>query len=127
MPAPIHPDETARLKALRSYDILDTSQEEAFDELARLAALVCEAPAARVSFVDESRQWFKARIGIEGAQTPRDESICAHALRSPGVLVVPDTLMDPRFAEMPQVRGDPHIRFYAAARLVDAGGHALVA
>jgi len=122
-----HPpkNEGARLEALRRYAILDTFPEQEFDDLARLAALVCGTPTALVSFVDESRQWFKAKVGLQLSETPRDASFCAHAILKPEVLVIPDTLADERFRSNPLVTGEPHIRFYAGAPLVTHDGHAL--
>ena len=121
----IHPDEAARLDALARYDILDTAPEEAFGDLAALAARLCGAPIALVSLVDAGRQWFKAAVGIEAAETSRDASFCAHAIRQPGLFVVPDARVDERFATNPLVTGDPGIRFYAGSPLVTPDGFGL--
>ncbi|HVG31369.1 MAG TPA: ATP-binding protein [Pyrinomonadaceae bacterium] len=124
--SPVPADEAARLDALRRCEVLDTAPEAAFDDIARLAAHICATPFALVSLVDENRQWFKARVGIDVSQTPRDESFCAHAiLEHPSVFVVPDALADKRFARNPLVLGGPGIRFYAGVPLVTSGGHAL--
>lgn len=124
--ASLPPDETGRLAALRAYEILDTAPEEAFDELTRLAARVCDMPIVLVSLVDEDRQWFKSRVGLEAESTPREASFCAHAMLDPAqVLTVPDATRDPRFADNPLVTGDFHLRFYAGAPLVTPTGHAL--
>lgn len=119
-------DERLRLAALYHYEVLDTAPEVAFDDIALLAAHICEAPIALVSFVDEHRQWFKARVGIDSQQTARDISFCTHTIRRPDeLLVVPDALADPRFSENPLVAAGPCIRFYAGAPLVAPDGHAL--
>lgn len=119
-------DEQRRLATLRHYEILDTAPELAFDDIALLAAHICKAPIALVSFVDEHRQWFKSRIGIESEQTARDISFCTHTIRrSDDLFVVPDALDDPRFADSPLVAAGPRIRFYAGTPLVAPDGHAL--
>ncbi|MEA2839577.1 MAG: hypothetical protein QOF41_907 [Methylobacteriaceae bacterium] len=109
--------EAQRLEALESYGILDTPAEPAFDDIAKLAAQICDAPIALVSLVGKERQWFKSELGIGIPETPRSVSICASALREKELLVVPDLARDARFAENPLVTGDPHVRFYAGAVL----------
>jgi GAF domain-containing protein len=117
--------ETARLDALRRYEILDTPAEEEYDAITRLAAHTCRAPVALISFVDAERQWFKSRFGLPVTETTRDVSVCLHAISQPGIFIVPDATEDARFAANPLVTGEPHIRFYAGAPLVNADGHAL--
>ncbi len=123
---PALPGEAARLDALYLYDILDTPAEQAFDDLARLASQLCQTPIAFVSLVDRNRQWFKAKVGIETCEIPRDVSFCGHAITEPGDLfIVPDARKDPRFQTNPLVTGEPHVRFYAGTPLVAPGGHTL--
>lgn len=110
-------DEADRLAALARYDILDTPTEPAFDAITRIAALVCKAPIAAVNLVADTRQWFKSEIGLGVRETPVEISICAKAILQPGVSVVPDTTKDERFTDNPLVTGEPHLRFYAGARL----------
>jgi PAS domain S-box-containing protein len=119
------PDEPERLDVLRSYRILDTPPEEAFDDLVRLASRICGTPIGLVSFVDEHRQWFKARIGLGVSETPREFSFCAQGLAASGPFVVKDARADERFASNPLVTGEPHIRFYAGAPLRTPSGHCL--
>jgi len=126
--APSVPDaaEEQRLAALDRLRILDTLPEEEFDDLAILAAQVCEMPIALVSLVAADRQWFKAQIGIEVRETPRDIAFCAQAIEARDQLfVVEDASVDARFADNPLVTGEPHVRFYAGAPIVDHSGHAL--
>ena len=117
--------EAARLAALDSYDILDTPAEEAFDRITRIARNVFGTSMSTVTFVDGHRQWFKSRQGVLDHQTCKPDSFCNVALRQDEVLVVPDALNDPRFAETGLVTGAPHIRFYAGAPLRTSDGHGL--
>ena len=118
-------DERHRLETLRLYGVLDTPSERALDDLTALAAAICGTPIALILLVDEHRQWFKSKIGLEAAETPREFSFCAHALESPDLFIVPDASQDERFAGNPLVTGEPHIRFYAGARLATMEGAAL--
>ena len=118
-------DEAARLAALDSYGILDTVTERGFDDIVLLASRICKTPVALVSLVNGDRQWFKARVGFDPCQTPLSQSVCALALWRPGLLVIPDLAADPRTRENTLVTGEPHIRFYAGARLETPDGLAL--
>lgn len=127
MQGPGIPDnEDERLQALHAQGLLDSDAEEAFDDLVAIAVAVCGVPMGAVSLVDAERQWFKARIGLEETQTSRELSFCGHAILDPhDLLVVPDALRDERFRDNPRVTGEPGIRFYAGAPLLDAGGLAV--
>lgn len=126
MKAELPHDEPERLAALHGYEVLDTPPEAEYDDIVRIASVICGTPIAVVSLIDEARQWFKARVGLEGSETPRDLAFCAHAILKPKeLLVVPDATTDGRFADSPFVTGDPGIRFYAGAPLVAPGGTAL--
>lgn len=119
MQSPYFPDdEGRRLAALRSLLILDTEPEERFDTLTAYAATTFDVPIALVSLVDDQRQWFKSRCGLDAQATGRDVSFCGHAILQPEVMVVEDAMTDPRFADNPLVTGEPHIRFYAGAPLM---------
>ena len=117
--------EIQRLHALRSYHVLDTPPEQAFDDLTQLAARFFDMPIALISLLDEERQWFKSKVGLESTQTPRNIAFCDVAIRSSGVMVVPDARLDARFANNPLVVDEPHVRFYAGAPLVTPEGDAL--
>jgi hypothetical protein len=123
VPAAPHPEEAARLAALREYGVLDTLPEPVYDDIAFLASYICNTPIALVSLVDEDRQWWKAKVGTDIDGTSRDVAFCAHAIVHSGeIFVVADALEDPRFATNPLVREDPKIRFYAGAPLNSASG-----
>ena len=118
-------DERARLRALHALGILDSAPEPAFDHIAELAAAMLGTPMAFVSLIDAERQWFKAHIGTDIAQTERRHAFCDHAIRAHDILVVPDARKDPRFADNPYVTGEPHVCFYAGAPVESADGHRL--
>lgn len=110
-------DEEARLKTLRSLNILDTSSEERFDRLTRMAKRMFNVPIALVSLVDENRQWFKSCIGLSVRETPRDISFCGHAILGKEIFIIPDATKDERFTDNPLVTNEPNIRFYAGCPL----------
>jgi len=120
--APLPIDEARRLATLRACQVLDTAPERAFDELVALAVQLSAVPIAVISLVDESRQWFKARIGLDVCETPRAQAFCAYAILEPKPLIVEDATQDARFSDNPLVTGEPGIRFYAGFPLqVDDG------
>ncbi|HEX8311051.1 MAG TPA: SpoIIE family protein phosphatase [Chthoniobacteraceae bacterium] len=120
-PAPLPFDENERIAALRSLKVADQS-EERFDRVTRLAVEIFQVPIAFVSLIDRDRQWFKSKVGLSVCETARDISFCAHAILGDDTLLVPDTLLDPRFADNPLVTGEPHLRFYMGQPLRAAGG-----
>lgn len=114
MISPIPRSEPVRLAVLHAVDILDTPPDRRFDALVELAARICQKPMADLSLVDESRQWFKARLGIAEQETPRDISFCQHTIMGERPIVVQDAIYDPRFSDSPLVR-KAGVRFYAGA------------
>lgn len=117
--------EQERLFFVRSTGLLDTKASEAFDRITRLAASLLQVPMAAISIVDESRQWFKSRVGIDDAETARSDSFCTHTIEASNVLVVEDARLDPRFINNRMVTGAPGIRFYAGVPLQLPTGHTL--
>lgn len=118
-------NEATRIDTLRALNILDTSPEERFDRLTRLAKRLFNVPMALVSLVDTDRQWFKSCVGLDATQTPRDVSFCGHAILGDDVFLIPNAALDPRFGDNPLVLGPPNIRFYAGCPLKVANGSTL--
>lgn len=116
-PAPIPHNEKARLAALLELEILDTEREERFDRLTAEATKKFQVPIATISIIDSDREWFKSCQGLDAKQGPRSTSFCGHVMSSNYIFVIEDTLLDPRFADNPQVIGKPFIRFYAGVAL----------
>lgn len=121
--APIPANEQKRLQELYSLELLDTSYEEEFDEIVRIASKICNAPMSVVTLLDSQRQWFKAKVGMEEDETGRDVSFCGHAIMGEGVMEIPNALNDERFYDNPLVTGSPSIRFYAGMPLVTQRGY----
>lgn len=117
--------EQIRLEILKSYEILDTSPERVLDNITRIAAEICDTPISLISLVDETRQWFKSRYGIDVQETPREIAFCNEAIKGQQVLEIPDALEDLRFKDNPLVTSEPKIRFYAGAPLITSSGHSL--
>ena len=116
-------NELERLKALKSYEVLDTLSEKEYDHLTAIASEICGCRMSLISLIDDDRQWFKSRVGLNVSETPREFAFCAHAIHEPGkALVVPDARLDERFYDNPLVTGDPHLAFYAGVPLVNEDG-----
>jgi GAF domain-containing protein len=117
--------ENRRLRALEAFDILDSRPEDSFDLITSLAARCCGTDTALVTFVDRDRQWFKSKIGIDAGETSREVSFCSHTIQQEQVMVIEDASTHPEFKDNPLVTGEPYIRFYAGAPLVDQEGNGL--
>ncbi|WP_109700636.1 PAS domain S-box protein [Chitinophaga deserti] len=122
---PVPHNEAARVRALRSYNILDTFREEEYQKLTDLASRICGMPISLVTLIDENRQWIKAKTGLEIEETPRSESICQYTISYSDLFEVNDASKDDRFATLPGVSGEEHIRYYAGYPLIDREGFAL--
>ncbi len=114
--------ESARLERLKSYCVLDTASEQDFDNMTKMAAQLCDTPVALISLIDETRQWFKSRVGLDVSETPREIAFCNEAIKDFSIMEVPDALSDARFQDNPLVTHDPNIRFYAGAPLTTLDG-----
>ena len=110
--------EIARVRSLLDLGILDTPPEPEFDDIVHAAQDACRAAIAVVSLIDDRRQWFKARVGIEVCETEREVSFCAHAVAQASTLIVPDVTLDERFKDNPFVTGPEHVRSYAGAPIL---------
>lgn len=122
----IPPNETERLKALDKYHILDTDPEVEFDNITKLAALICDTPVSLISLIDDKRQWIKSSYGLDLKETPRDISFCAHAINEPDKLMeVVDASNDERFHDNPIVSKGLKLSFYAGSPIIDVDGFCL--
>ncbi|ABZ96022.1 Sensor histidine kinase and response regulator of a two component complex [Leptospira biflexa serovar Patoc strain 'Patoc 1 (Ames)'] len=115
--APLPKNEAARLSALKGLEILDTPEEEMFDEITKLASMICHAPISLVSLIDETRQWFKSHHGLKARETPRSLAFCSHAILGDELFIIPNAKSDNRFKNNPLVNGDPNVIFYAGIPL----------
>lgn len=122
---PAHNNETKRLKALKSYNILDTANEKDFDRFTQLASLICETPISLISLIDEKRQWIKSKVGIDITETPREVAFCHHTIKNKYLFEIEDASKNNLFKNNPYVTQSPFIKFYAGYPLIDPAGYAL--
>jgi PAS domain S-box-containing protein len=122
---PIPKNEQARLAALREYEILDSEADSKFDRITELASIICEVPISLISLMDEKRQWFKSKVGLDVEETPRAVSFCKHAIMDDKYFEVEDATKDIRFEDNEFVTAEPNIRFYGGYPLIDPSGYAL--
>lgn len=122
MSAPKPLNEAERLNNLHQYNILDTLPEETWDNITRMASLICGTPISVISLVAQDRQWFKSIVGLDATETSRDVAFCAYTILDDQILHVEDALKDDRFKDNELVTGDPHIRFYAGTPISSSEG-----
>ncbi|MDH0289784.1 sensor domain-containing diguanylate cyclase [Pseudomonas sp. GD04087] len=126
MPAcPIPVDESLRQQTLDEMNLLDTPAEHYLDTLVQLTQDLVKVDTVLISLIDQDRQWFKARVGLDATETKRDVSFCGYAILGEDTLLVPDATLDERFADNPLVLGPPYIRFYAGRPLRAGNGQAI--
>jgi diguanylate cyclase (GGDEF)-like protein len=126
MLVPVPDNESIRLETLRQYSILDTLPEQSYNDIVELAAHICDTPIAAVNFIDKTRQWSKASLGLDTQEILRENSFCTYTILAPDRLtIVPQALDDERFSNNPFVTGPGHLRFYAGAPLVTSTGEAV--
>ncbi|TDE17486.1 PAS domain S-box protein [Dyadobacter psychrotolerans] len=123
--SPVPENERERLKALQSYQILDTQSEKDFDRLTELASLICDAPMSMVTLIDDKRQWFKSNYGLEMTETSRDLAFCRYTILGDSLLEIEDASLDERFDTNIYVTETPNVRFYAGHPLVDPNGYSI--
>lgn len=117
LPAPIPVNEKQRLAAVLELKILNTAREERFDRIVKMTMEKFGVPISTISILDSDREWYKACVGLDITEAPRSTSFCGHIISHNYIFVIEDTLLDPRFADNPQVTGKPFVRFYAGMAL----------
>jgi len=122
--SPLPENEGSRLESLYSFRILGTTREQVFDDILRLATLICDTPIGKIGFVDEQRVWLKAKIGFDFDEVPRERSFSAHAILRSDVLLVPDPLADATFANNLLVT-EVGVRFFAGMPLITSSHQAI--
>jgi len=117
--------EYKRIKELLSFQILDTPNEEEFDNLVKVVARIFNAPVVAITFLDEKRQWIKASVGLNFCETERKYAVCNYTIRQYGITEIPDLSIDERFSSFPFVAGAPFYRYYAGFPLKTESGYLL--
>ena len=125
MSFPLPENEKERLAALETYKILDTISEQEYDDIAQLAAQICNTPMCTVALLDKDRKWHKAKYGLDKESVPREVSICSHTIMGDQPLVVNDTHEHETFRDIGMVTNPPNVRFYAGVPLINNDGYAL--
>lgn len=125
IPAELLPNEEERLAELLRYELIDSERESDFDDIVNLASTLCQSEIALISLIDDCKQWFKAKKGLDADETPRDIAFCTHAIHQDEIFEICDATKDDRFYDNPLVTGHPYIRFYAGQPINSARGYKL--
>jgi signal transduction histidine kinase len=118
-------NEAERLKAVYDSELLDTDYEEDFNDIVQLASQICKVPISLITFIDENREWYKAKFGLNHTEGMRNVSFCSHAILNQDFFEIGDAQADKRFNAHPLVVSEPYIRYYGGIPLITSHGYTL--
>jgi len=111
-----------RTRTLRALRNPDESRDEVLRQFVRLASQALSIPGSFISVLDDEQQHVMAAHNFTLTRSSREDSLCRYAVDSDSTVVIPDTLLDERFATHPLIIGAPFIRFYAGTPLKNSTG-----
>jgi GAF domain-containing protein len=118
-------NEADRLNALQEYLIENNEGQEKFKDLTQIAAALCQTKHAFITLLDKDRLIFLSSFGNILTEIDRRYSFGNKTILSTGVHEVTDALQDEVFKHNPYVCGEPFIRYYCGAPLIDENGYRL--